>query len=154
MESLPSHSYKIYDTRELEDIKVLIIHHTTGDAFGSTVAIANYHVYGKNWAGIGYHYLIDGAGGIEQTNRHETISAHARYHNDDSIGISLKGCFTGNAIPSDDQMAAAAWLVNRLKAELPIEDVIGHKNTAYSQTPGHGTRCPGDTWLEWKHQVI
>ena len=154
MESLPSHSYKVYDTRELDTIKVLIIHHTTGDAFGSTVAIANYHVYGKGWPGIGYHYLIDGAGKIEQVNYRETISYHASYHNDDSIGISLKGCFTGDLIPSDDQIAAAAWLVEKLRGELPIEAVIGHKETAYAQTPGHGTQCPGDTWLEWKDRVI
>ena len=154
MDSLPSHSYKIYDTRELDTIKVLIIHHTTGDAFGSTVAIANYHVYGKGWPGIGYHYLIDGAGKIERVNHHETISYHASYHNDDSIGISLKGCFTGDAQPSDDQIAATAWLVEKLRGELPIEDVIGHKNTAYAQTPGRGTQCPGDTWLEWKARVI
>lgn len=154
MESLPSHSTKTYSTRSLEDIHTLIIHHTTGDAFGSTADIASYHINGKGWPGIGYHYLIDGAGKIERVNHHETISYHASYHNDDSIGISLKGSFVGDAIPSDDQMAATAWLVEKLKGELLIENVIGHKETAYAQTPEHGTQCPGDLWHEWKEQVI
>lgn len=150
---LPKHDTKTYSMRDVYTVKTLIIHHTTGDAFDSTEDIASYHVNTKGWPGIGYHYLIDGAGRIERTNWHKTISYHASYHNDDSIGISLKGSFVGDAQPSDDQIAATAWLVNKLRGQLPIETVIGHKNTAYSQTPGHGTRCPGDTWESWRNKV-
>jgi len=150
---LPTHPTKTYETRDTDDIGTIIIHHTTGDAFGSTQNIATGHI-NRGFPGIGYHYLIDGAGVIEQVNYHETISWHAAFHNDDSIGISLKGSFMGDSMPSDDQLDAAAWLVDRLQEMYYITDVIGHKETDYAQTADGATACPGDTWPEWKDRIV
>jgi N-acetyl-anhydromuramyl-L-alanine amidase AmpD len=139
--------------RSLADIDTLIIHHTAGSPTGSTYAIASFHVDGRGWPGIGYHFLIGADGTIEQTNHLETVSYHASYTNDTSVGISLKGSFVGNLQPPDAQIDAVAWLVNKLKGELNIERVIGHKETDWAQQPGNGTQCPGDTWELWRGRV-
>jgi hypothetical protein len=154
VDDLTTHATKEYNTRALDSIHRVIVHHTTGNPHGSTEAIANYHVNSRDWPGIGYHYLIDGSGVIEQVNRHETMSYHASYNNDDSIGVSLKGSFVGDVQPSDEQLDAAAWLIAKLKAELPIDDVIGHKETDWAQQPGNATQCPGDTWELWKGRIV
>ena len=142
----------MYDLRSLNNIRRIIVHHTAGASNGSTTAIASYHV-SKGWPGIGYTYLIDGTGRIEQVNYHTTISYHASYNNDDSIGVSLKGSFVGSLQPPDVQLDAAAWLISKLNGELNIEQVLGHKETEWAQQPDNGTQCPGDTWELWRGRI-
>ncbi len=45
----------------------------------------------KGWADVGYHRIIKRDGTIEQGRDDETVGAHAKGHNNDSIGICLVG---------------------------------------------------------------
>ena len=99
VDNLPKHATKVYDTRPLEAIDTLVVHHTTGAPFQDIANIASYHVNGKGWPGIGYHFVIDGAGKVYQTNRLATKSYHAGNYSNPSdenfytIGIALEGHF-------------------------------------------------------------
>jgi hypothetical protein len=147
VDELPKHPTKEYNTRSLGAIDDLIIHHTVSPDSRTSEQIAVYHVNTKDWPGIAYHFVIGADGGIEQTNRLETISYHARDANGYSVGIALKGDFT-SLYPTDEQIAAAAWLVDWLQAQLNIEAVYGHREAV-----DNATSCPGDTWPEWRGRI-
>lgn len=146
---LPTHATKMYDTRSLDSITDLIIHHTVSSDERTSAQIATYHV-SKGWPGVGYHFIIGADGTIEQVNRLETVSYHASAANGYSVGIALKGDFTTEH-PTDAQLESARWLVNWLGDEAldNVEIVYGHKEAA-----GAATACPGDSWDEWKNEVI
>ena len=149
VDELPTHATKTYNTRDLDSVTDLIIHHTVSPDDRTAAQIAAYHVNGRGWPGIAYHYLIGADGTIEQTNYLETMSYHASAANSYSVGIALKGDFTTEH-PTDEQLAAAAWLVDWLGNELDnIDAVYGHREAA-----GAATQCPGNSWDEWRDEVI
>ena len=47
----------------------------------------------KGWSGIGYHFLVRKDGTIYQGRPEDTIGAHAKGANHDSIGIDAEGDF-------------------------------------------------------------
>ena len=159
VDDLPQDPDHDYPTRLLTDITTLVIHHTTGDPFQPIENIASYHVNTKGWPGIGYHYVIDGAGTIFQTNYLVTKSYHVGTLNapgDEnlwSVGIALQGHFgpwppppepdTADPPPQVQQDAARA-LVQYLKGQLFIDYVLGHR-----ESQGAQTACPGSTFEEW-----
>lgn len=150
---LPVHKTKVYSSRKLNSIRRIILHHSAGLVSASPTAIALYHVNGRDWPGIGYHFYITANGTIFQVNSLETISWHAGGNNEDSIGICLAGTFLG-VDPPGEQLSAARMLVQWLMWKLDIreEDVIGHKE-AYPAGSG-GTACPGDTWEKWRAVIL
>lgn len=147
IDEMPIHPTDRYETRPLSNISDLVIHHTVTPGDMETSVIALFHVESRDWPGIGYHYVIDNAGRIEQVNHHETVSYHASGANSYSVGIALKGDFS-DFPPTTSQLEAADWLVNHLRAELAIQHTIGHR-----EAPAAGTECPGNTWLQWKDEV-
>jgi hypothetical protein len=144
VEELPKHPSKSYATRPRSDITTLVVHHTTGDPFQPIQNIASYHVNGKGWPGIGYHFVIDGAGKIYMTNYPETLSYHSNYANPYAMAVCMQGNFT-NDWPPDAQFDACRKLLRYLQEEIPtITDIIPHR-----EAPGAATQCPGNTWTEW-----
>ncbi len=124
VDELPKHSTKHYGTRKLTDITTLTIHHTVGWAAGDDMtaikAIANFHVNGRGWPGIGYHYVIPPSGDIYQTNYDETWSYHVGLPgNGYAVGIALGGDFT-NTPPPQRQLDAAHELIVYLRDTLTI----------------------------------
>lgn len=148
VDELPKHPTKQYGSRQLEAITHLVIHHTVSPTDRSIASIAQYHVDGNGWPGIGYHFVIKADGEIYQTNRLETISYQIGGHNSYSLGIALQGNFQ-NEPPPKKQQEAAAWLVGWLKKELPgIKEVKPHRGM-----PQQATACPGSTWESWFWQI-
>jgi len=145
VDDLPKSTTSSYSTRPRTDITQLIIHHTTGDPFQSIYNIASYHVNGKGWPGIGYHFVIDGAGKIYMTNYPETLSYHSNYANPYGMAICMQGNFM-YTWPSNAQLAACRQLIAYLKREIPTitKPLIPHRDA-----PGASTQCPGDTYPEW-----
>jgi hypothetical protein len=147
IDQMPVHPTDRYETRPLSNITDLVIHHTVSSGDLDTTVIAEFHVSSRDWPGIGYHYVIDNAGRIEQVNHLETVSYHASEANSYSVGIALKGDFT-NTPPPRQQLDATDWLVNHLRGDLAIKHTIGHR-----ESPAAGTECPGNTWPQWKDDV-
>ena len=92
---LPKHPYKKYQTRSLEQIKNLVIHHSAGD-HQSPEQIARFHSTSDHLQqggapGIAYHFYITEDGTIYKTNQLQTVSWHVSNNNTASIGICLSG---------------------------------------------------------------
>jgi N-acetyl-anhydromuramyl-L-alanine amidase AmpD len=147
IESLPKHKTDEYETRSLEDIRYLVIHHSALPSIVGAKSIAAYHVRRNEWPGIGYHYVVAENGSLYQTNALEATSYHAVKANPYGVGICFLGNFTKTAPPPAQIQAGAhlvAWLLGEL--DLPIESIKGHRDLM-------GTACPGNQWVvgqKWK----
>ncbi|MCW5853788.1 MAG: N-acetylmuramoyl-L-alanine amidase [Anaerolineae bacterium] len=148
---LPRHPTARYPTRPLEYIRHLIIHHTGVPASVGPEVIAGYHVTDLNWPGIGYHFVVDAAGQVYQTNALTTAAYHARQFNGSGVGIALLGNFT-QAVPPAAQLDAVAelcaWLLRGL--DLPPDAIKGHREMI-------AVTCPGEYWLQgphWKASLV
>ena len=119
-----------------------VVHHSATEAHVTPQQIARYHVETLGWHGIGYHFVIAADGTIYQTNRMQTVSYHAGWHNSYTLGACLVGNFTHYA-PTYEQVAALTWLHREWLPErlgpLPLK---GHKELM-------PTACPGDKW-DWR----
>ncbi|MGD9318233.1 MAG: N-acetylmuramoyl-L-alanine amidase, partial [Anaerolineae bacterium] len=153
-DELAKHETKKYETRPVDKIRNLIIHHSAAPATVGPRRIAAYHVKKQDWPGIGYHFVVGEDGALYQGNKVETKSYHAVRANPYGVGICFLGNFT-KEVPPPAQLRAgahlAAWLMQELGIEL--DQVKGHKE--FMQTG-----CPGVQWLsgkKWKqmlHQEI
>lgn len=79
-----------YPTRDLNQITDIVIHHSAWDD-ANAFDYANLHVSDRGWPGIGYHYVIDQDGTINQTNSLNTASYHVQGYNTQAIGICISG---------------------------------------------------------------
>ena len=142
IEALPKHETEEYETRPLEEIRYLVVHHSAVPAFVGPKTIAAYHVRRHEWPGIGYHFVVAEDGKLYQTNALETKSYHAAKANPYGVGICFLGNFT-NRTPPPAQLQAGAHLIAWLMGELNLqtESIRGHKELM-------GTACPGKQWLE------
>lgn len=118
----------------------IVLHHTGGadiDAYAEQ--IHQWHLE-KDYAGIGYHFVIRKSGEIERGRPVWAIGAHAYGANNDSIGIHISGEFTYNA-PTDAQIESAALLIANLCEDYNIpldrEHVIGHREVTPTDCPGN-----------------
>lgn len=147
IDALPKHDSNEYETRPLDEIRYLVIHHSAVPPTVSPKSIAAYHVRRHNWPGIGYHYLVAEDGTLYQSNALETKSYHAVKANPYGVGICFLGNFT-KKVPPPAQIRAGAHLVAWLMGELnlPLDGIKGHKELM-------STACPGKQWLagqKWK----
>ena len=135
-DQLPNHSGKQYGTRTLSQIKRLIVHHSASE--GQTAYdYAAYHIQEKQWPGIGYHYVIQPAGEIFQTNHLTTNSYHTQGFNTEGIGICLSGNLSNHPM-TDTQEKSLIWLLRKLRKDIPsVVAVSGHRDHK-------NTSCPGD----------
>lgn len=150
-DQLPHHPALHYERRSLSQITHIAVHHTAAPPALSAARIAELYIAadpgrGKEaWPGIGYHYLVNEDGLIEQTNALETVSYHVYRHSVYSVGVCFAGSFMNGRIPTSAQMRAGAhliaWLMQELKA--PLARVWGHR-----EFPENVTICPGSEWMQ------
>lgn len=131
---LPRHPTKKYATRELSELKYIVVHHS-GTVSGTSESFAKYHIDTRDWPGIGYHYVIPKDGVIEKTNYNTTISYHVGEQNRESIGICLVGYFDIEE-PTQEQYNSLAWLIKDLLKAYPILEVKGHRAFKSTSCPG------------------
>lgn len=122
--------------------------------------IRRWHVEGRGWLDIGYHYLVDRDGSVH-TGRDldhdgdiiEEIGAHCYGQNAYTIGICLIGGLGANA--SDPplknftykQLNSAGQLILDLNSQLhKVLEVYGHNDFANKACPGFNVH---KFWTEW-----
>lgn len=125
--------------RKRPSTKRIVIHHSASGLSTTVQDINRWHL-GRNWAGIGYHYVIYPGGEIYRGRPEWAQGAHAYQDaqheaNSDGIGICLIGNFEMGH-PTDKQMASLAWLIKDIWLRYPGISVIGHKDV-------QATACPG-----------
>ncbi len=139
-DSLLKHPTNRYETRSLDTIKYLVIHHSGAPASVGPERIASYQVEKQDWPGIGYHFVLTADGTIYQTNALETICYHAQEVSNTGVGLCLTGNFT-DELPTAAQLDSVghlcAYLLQELK--LPNDSIKGHKDFV-------ATQCPGRQW--------
>jgi len=109
------------------------------------------HVRGKRgngWRGIGYHYVIRRDGGVEDGRPLDTAGAHAKGHNENSIGICMVGGVDKDNKPQSSftkkQWATLDPLVRNLVDDYPEAEVLGHRDL-----PGVTKACPSFDAISW-----
>ncbi len=144
-----------YNSRTLDKITHMAVHHSAAPANIPPERIAQYHVTNPThqWPGIGYHYYIGPDGTIYHTQDLALSSYHVYKNNDYTVGVCVAGDFT-DVVPTPAQLDAAARLIAWLMQELriPLGNVWGHK-----EFPLNVTACPGKQWLEggkWKNLLF
>lgn len=114
-------------------IDMIVLHH----AAAKQCTIYNVHHWhlGNGWQGCGYHFFINKNGEIYRGRPEETIGAHAKNYNSNSIGICFQGDFEKEA-PTPDQIQSGLELVEYLKKKYNIKQIKAHKDLMSTSCPG------------------
>lgn len=96
----------------------------------------------QGWSDIGYHYVIDIDGTIEEGRKECLIGAHTSGYNNNSIGICYVGGIAKDGkTPKDTrtnaQKTSLITLINKLltKYSLKLNDVYCHNNFSTKACP-------------------
>lgn len=127
----------------MRKINKIIIHcAATPEGKDFTVAqIRSWHVKGRGWKDIGYHYVIYRDGSVHNGRPIEQPGAHTAGHNANSIGICYIGGISndGKKTPKDTrttaQRVALVNLVKQLKLKYPNATIHGHNEFANKACP-------------------
>lgn len=131
-----------------------IIIHCAATPEGSavkTATIKGWHVAGRKWKDIGYHYVIELDGSVHKGRAESVIGAHTTGHNAQSLGVCyVGGCAKDGKTPKDTRTAAQKAAMERLVRELLHKyhgaRVRGHRD--YSpDVNGNGSVEPSE-WIK------
>ena len=118
-----------------------IILHCTATPEGRDVSaedIRQWHL-DRGWSDIGYHYVIDINGNLQEGRPLTRAGAHARGHNKGSIGIAYVGGVDANLKPKDtrteDQKGRLKALILDLMDEYPEATLHGHNEFSNKACP-------------------
>lgn len=113
--------------------------------------IRNWHVKGRGWRDIGYHFVIYRDGTIHKGRPIEQAGAHTAGYNANSIGICYIGGISddGKKTPKDTrtpaQKAALIQLVKKLKSTYGNTITIhGHNEFAAKACPSFNVKSDPD----------
>ena len=145
--------------------KRIVVHHSASASTTTIEDIHSWHLQ-RNWAGVGYHYVIYPDGTIYRGRPEWARGAHAwqdEQHeaNTDGLGICLVGDFMIDQ-PAEAQMQSLVWLIHDIWIRYPGLPVIGHKNVMATACPGElfpwgelRKRLEGPQVAEpWKEKII
>lgn len=102
--------------------------------------IKDWHVNGRGWSDIGYHFYIDINGDIQKGRDISKIGAHCRGNNRNSIGVCYCGGVESDGrTPKDTrnekQKEALLCVLRTLKAMYPEAVIHSHKDFANKACP-------------------
>lgn len=123
--------------REIDEIIVHCSATPKGRAI-STETIKRWHL-DKGWADIGYHYVIELDGSIEEGRDVLDKGAHCYGRNSKTIGVCYVGGCDENMNPLDTrtkaQKESLLFLLNYLKNLYPITKISGHRDYSSKACP-------------------
>lgn len=133
----------------------IAVHHTVTAAMGDPTTnlrgIQSYHMDGRGWCDVGYHFLVSLDGRVWEGRPIHLLGAHVGGHNTGNIGVSFMGCFHPTSdcssfppqVPPDEMIAGAASVIAGLAEIYGIPrdaaSIKGHRDHT-----GQSTACPGD----------
>lgn len=112
----------------------IILHHFAGSGF--TVDQLHQMHLNQGWSGIGYHFYIRQDGSIHRGRPENTIGAHAKGANADSIGICHEGNYEVEETMPEAQKQASIWLLEQLHTKYGNISVVGHRDVMATACPG------------------
>ncbi len=132
----------------MREIDMLVVHCTASPDHADQIGVADvrlWHVQ-KGWSDIGYHWLVNKQGGIEQGRAEDIPGAHARGYNKHSLGIVWVGTDNCN---TDQWMALiekCAQIVE--KYDIPIANIVGH-----CELPDVEKTCPNINMTQLRNGI-
>lgn len=137
----------------MREIKKIIVHCSATDEtqdFGVD-EIRRWHTdpkpAGNGWSDVGYHYVINRRGDIQQGRPIDKMGAHAYGHNDDSIGVCLVGGINSKTKNPDSNFTMSQYqslvdLRDKLINSIPsINETIGHNEISDKSCPCFNMRA-------------
>lgn len=101
--------------------------------------IRRWHMTEHGWADIGYHFVVDLDGTIEDGRPIEKVGTHCSGHNANSIGICYVGGSSNDMKPKDTrtqaQKDALVQLLKDLRQKYPLAKIYGHRDFANKACP-------------------
>ena len=111
----------------------IILHHAEA-SHASVEDINQWHLE-RGWAGIGYNYYVRKDGTIWRGRPEWAVGAHAKGHNDKSIGICCEGAYMTEHMPAT-QLSALKDLIRDIMSRYGKLKLLRHKDV-------NSTDCPG-----------
>jgi|TARA_R100001440_G_scaffold8905_1_gene16734 N-acetylmuramoyl-L-alanine amidase len=125
----------------MRDLNRIILHCSAtreGKDF-SVDTIRGWHVNGRGWSDIGYHWVIRLDGSIEVGRPLEKSGAHTKGHNKDSVGVCYIGGCDADGKPKDtmnpEQEKAWRMIVLSLRTLYGDLTIHGHNEFANKACP-------------------
>ena len=125
----------------MRDLNRIILHCAAtreGKDF-SVDTIREWHVNGRGWSDIGYHWVIRLDGSIEGGRPLEKSGAHTKGHNKDSVGVCYIGGCDADGKPKDtmnpEQEKAWRMIVLSLRTLYGDLTIHGHNEFANKACP-------------------
>lgn len=104
-----------------------------------TATIKNWHVKGRGWSDIGYHFCIELNGDIVEGRPIEKAGAHTYGENKNSIGVCYVGGLDSNKNACDTRTKAQKEsmdkLIKSLLEQYPKSTVHGHYEFSNKSCP-------------------
>jgi N-acetylmuramoyl-L-alanine amidase len=134
----------------MRKIDFIAIHCTAGQPNQTTKSILDYWKNTLKWKSVGYHYLINADGSVEQLAQESQVTNGVAGFNSVSIHISYKGGIDAQGKPKDtrtfSQKASMLSLLKDLRKRYPKAIIQGHRDF------GAKKACPSfDAKSEFKH---
>ncbi len=125
----------------MREIDYIIIHcaATPEGRDVSTETIKSWHVDGRGWSDIGYHYVVELDGTIGQGRDLDRSGAHTKGQNARSIGVCYVGGCDKDMKPKDtlfgEQLDSMESLIKGLMDKYPNAKLAGHNEFANKACP-------------------
>lgn len=140
-----------FSPRALGNIDILAVHHTAGPKGQTWPQIAQEHISGRGWAGIGYHIGIRG-GSVAYIGDVSLARACCLDQNHRVLCVVLTGNYETETVDKADAEAlrrvvavCQRWAAGTTRRTLAVK---GHR-----EVPGQQTACPGRNLLPLVHQL-
>jgi len=126
----------------MRDLNRIILHCSAtkeGQDF-SAATIRGWHVNGRGWSDIGYHWVIRLDGSIEVGRPLERSGAHTKGHNKDSVGVCYIGGLDEDGKPKDtmNPEQEKAWRM----IVLSLRTLYGNHITIHGHNEFASKACP------------
>ena len=117
-----------------------------------TEIIRDWHILDRGWSDIGYHYVIELDGTIEEGRPIERVGAHAKGHNRGSVGICYVGGVDSQMNAKDtrtpQQKESLEMIIKDLICEHPIKTIIGHCDVSNKACPSFDAKAEYSNMLK------
>lgn len=135
-------------------ITELVVHcsATKPDQDIGVAEIRDWHVGQNGWNDVGYHYVIRRDGKIEVGRYIDEVGAHAKGHNENSVGICMVGGINSNGNPDANftfkQYDALHQLLLTLCHNYDRPKILGHRDL-----PDVSKACPSFDAVEFAKDI-
>jgi N-acetylmuramoyl-L-alanine amidase len=142
------------NTKARASTDYLVVHcSATGNQKVTAADIDRWHRK-QGWVCLGYHFVIQRDGTLEEGRKEEAIGAHVAGHNHNSIGICMVGGVDANDPTkaknnfTEEQFKTLELLLKHLKAKYPKAVIQGHRDF-----PNVKKACPSFSVADWLKTV-